>query len=336
MMSNTLEIIEKLQREQHPTDTTRALRASKLRGQYETLATHLFQQFEPTKKISHRISRDFMIRLESWLSCFESDEDRWVAFRSIEYLFFIGHQEFEELYRCAFEHIIKPRLMDVAEIDIFGEDAADRLEDELKATWPCPVTDSLRINGFLHITGLEGQSIRPDWLSLRELASAEKIEAYKSKKGIKYLILLEDFVGSGGQLSRALKFAAQSFNGPILVIPLIICAPGDREVKATIEKLDNDNIHYHPVSVLSDSCLISEEKTDGEPSLFSKLRGVLKSGYKKMDFPLEGDEFGWKKIGSLVVMYSNCPNNTPPIYHQASSTWTPLFPRSERELKVPK
>ncbi len=335
-MANTLEIIERLQREHHPTDTNRALRASRLRGQYETLATHLFHQFEPTKKVSQRISRDFMIRLESWLACFENDEDRWVAFRSIEYLFFVGQQEFEELYRCAYEHIIKPWLTDAAEIDIFSDDAIARLDEALKATWPCPVTDSLRINGFLHVTGLEGQSIRPDWLSLRELASAEKINAYKLKKEIKYLVLIEDFVGSGGQLSRALKFAAETFDGPILVIPLIICAPGDREVRKLIGKLGNNNINYCPVSVLSDSCLISKDPTDGEPALFSQLRNVLKVGYEKMDFPLEGDEFGWQEIGSLVVMYSNCPNNTPPIYHQVSNTWMPIFPRSERELKVPK
>ncbi|KPW96704.1 hypothetical protein ALO75_03234 [Pseudomonas syringae pv. coryli] len=336
MMANTLEIIEKLQRDQHPTDNNRALRASRLRGQYETLATHLFHQFEPTKKISQRISRDFMIRLESWLACFESDEDRWIAFRSIEYLFFVGQQEFEELYRCAYEHIIKPWLTDIAGIDIFSDDAVEQLVGELKATWPCPVTDSLRINSFLHITGLEGQSIRPDWLSLKELATAEKIDAYRIKKGIKYLVLIEDFVGSGGQLCRALKFASENFKGPILIIPLIICAPGDREVRAAVEKLKNENLHYYPVSVLSDSCLISKDPTDGEPSLFSKLRNVLKTGYEKMDCLLDGNEFGWKEIGSLVVMYSNCPNNTPPIYHQASSTWTPIFPRSERELKVTK
>jgi hypothetical protein len=334
-MASTLEIIEKLQREQHPTDDNRALRANKLRGQYETLATHLFHQFEPTKKVSHRISRDFMIRLEAWLTGFKDEEDRWIAFRSIEYMFFVGQQEFEELYRCAFEHKIKPWLIDIAEIDIFSTDAAERLDEELKATWPCPVTDSLRINGFLHITGLDGQSIRPDWLSLKELATAEKINAYKVKKGIKYLILLEDFVGSGGQLCRALKFASESFDGPILVIPLIICAPGDRAIRKKIDELGNKNIHYQPVSVLSDSCLITEHPSTGEPSLFPKLRAALKAGYETMNIALEGEEFGWKKVGSLVVMYSNCPNNTPPIYHQISKTWNPLFPRSEREFKAP-
>lgn len=226
--------------------------------------------------------------------------------------FFVGQQEFEELYRCALEHEIKPWLIDIAKIDIFNDDASERLDEELKSTWPCPVTDSLRINGFLHITGLAGQSIRPDWLSLKELASAEKIETYRTKNSIRYLILIEDFSGSGGQLCRALKFASENFNGPILVIPLIICAPGDRAVTAKIKELKNKNLYYRPVSILNDSCLVSVKQSEGEPSLFPKLREALKSGYTKMNFPLEGKEFGWKEVGSLVVMYSNCPNNTPP------------------------
>lgn len=333
-MTTALDIIEKLQRKHHPEHEGRAARASKLRGLYETLAAHLFHQFEPTKKVSNRVSRDFMARLNTWLNCFESEEDQWNAFRSIEYLFFAGHQEFEELYRCASEHIIKPWLIDLANIDIFSENASELLNAELKATWPCPVTDSLRINGFLHITGLEGQSLRPDWLSLRELGCPDRIEAYRNKKGIKYLVLLEDFVGSGGQLCRALKFASENFNGPIIVIPLIICAPGDKAVKDKIAELKNNNITYKPVSILSDSCLVGPASTPGEPKLFSKLRATLKSGYETIEHPLDGEEFGWNKVGSLVVLYSNCPNNTPPIYHQTSATWKPLFPRSERELKV--
>ncbi|WP_350601800.1 hypothetical protein, partial [Pseudomonas sp. 65/3-MNA-CIBAN-0223] len=78
--------------------------------------------------------------LNTWLNCFESEEDQWNAFRSIEYLFFAGHQEFEELYRCASEHIIKPWLIDLANIDIFSKNASELLNAELKATWPCPVT----------------------------------------------------------------------------------------------------------------------------------------------------------------------------------------------------
>ncbi|OLY71429.1 hypothetical protein AU074_16670 [Pseudomonas sp. ATCC PTA-122608] len=320
--------------ELHITDEKRSIRASKLRSLYETLAVQLFQQFEPTKKTSQRVSRDFMVRLNNWLEHFEDQEDQWIAFRSIEYLFFAGQQEFEELYRCAFDNIIKPWLIDIAKIDIFSNDAGEKLDVELEAIWPCPVTDSLRINGFLHLTGLSGKSLRPDWLSMRQFSCPAKVKLYQIKEGIKYLVLIEDFVGSGGQITRALKFAAAEFDGPILLIPLLVCAPGDRKIKAVIHELGRNDIYYKPVTVLSDECLVTETPNLGEPKLFSQLRTIMKTGYDSMNFKLSGEEYGWNKTGSLVVMYSNCPNNTPPIFHHRSSTWAPLFPRSERELKV--
>ncbi|WP_338476248.1 phosphoribosyltransferase-like protein [Pseudomonas khavaziana] len=333
-MSNKLRTIERMELEVNSIDEKRSIRASKLRSFYETLAAQLFQQFEPTKKVSQRVSRDFMVRLNDWLEHYEDHEDQWIAFRSIEYLFFAGQQEFEELYRCAFDNIIKPWLVDMASIDIFSPDASERLDIELEAVWPCPVTDSLRINGFLHLTGLSGKSLRPDWLSMRQFSCPAKIKLYQVKEGIKYLVLIEDFVGSGGQVSRALRFAAAEFEGPILLIPLLVCAPGDRKIKGVISDLKRKNIHYKPVTVLADECLVSEVPNISEPKLFSDLRNIMKTGYKTMNFNLDGEEFGWKKIGSLVVMYSNCPNNTPPIFHHRTTTWNPLFPRSERELKV--
>lgn len=333
-MSNRLRAIERMELEISSTDEKRSIRAGKLRSFYETLATQLFQQFEPTKKVSKRVSRDFMVRLNDWLEHFENHEDQWIAFRSIEYLFFAGQQEFEELYRCAFDNIIKPWLIDIADIDMFSADASEKLDFELSAIWPCPVTDSLRINGFLHLTGLSGKSLRPDWLSMRQFSCPAKIKLYQIKEGIKYLVLIEDFVGSGGQISRALKFAAAEFDGPILLIPLLVCAPGNRKIKDVINKFERKNIYYRPVTILSDECLVSETPNLGEPKLFSDLRLIMKTGYQSMDFALDGEEFGWNKTGSLVVMYSNCPNNTPPIFHHRTTTWNPLFPRSERELKV--
>lgn len=333
-MSNRLRTIEKLERELHITEDNRSIKASKLRSLYETLAMQLFQQFEPTKKISNRVSRDFMVRLNDWLELFADNEDQWTAFKSVEYIFFAGHQEFEELYRCALENTIKPWLVDIANIDIFAADSNTQLSAELHATWPCPVTDSLRINGFLHVTGLKGQSLRPDWISMKAFASPDKIKEYQIKEGIKYLVLIEDFVGSGGQIAKAVNYAATVFDGPIIIIPLIICAPGDRKLKEVLAKLKRSDIHYSPVTVLGDECLISDKPNVGEPKFFTQLRNALKYGYERMQSKLDGEEYGWKKTGSLVVMYSNCPNNTPPIFHHQTSTWKPLFPRSDREIKV--
>lgn len=306
--------------------------AIRLRALYESLARHLFSQYEPTKKLSSRVSRDFLIRLDNWLECFSSEDERWTAFRSIEYVFFAGQQEFEELYRCAMEHKVVPWLLEVAGIDIFSADAEKNIAHELEGCWPCPVTDSLRINSFLHVTGLPGQGLRPDWLSLRSLGSKERIASYVKMKKIEYLVLLEDFVGSGGQVCRALEFAAEAFDGPIILIPLIVCAPGDRAITDAVAKIGRKDISYRPVLVLDDACLVGEDYIAGEPKLFAGLREAIKSGYKSIGCDLDGGAFGWEGVGSLAVLYSNCPNNSPPIFHHQCSSWKPIFPRSIREF----
>lgn len=331
-MDEGLSHIEHFERNFHSTDENRHIKAYKLRSFYETLATQLFHEFEPTKKVSPRVSRDFMLRLDQWLDGFKTDEDRWIAFRSIEYLFFAGTSEFEELYRCALEHKIEPWIIDQAGIDIFSPNSYDQLHQELAHTWPCPVTDSLRINGFLHITGFKGQSLRPDWQSLKALGSEEKIAAYIEKKELRYLVLLEDFSGSGGQICRTLKFVCENFKGPILLTPLIICATGDKAIRHKLKELP-ENISYAPVTVIADDCLVSESPSEAEPPLFRQLRHVMKSGFEIMGANLEGNEYGWEKTGSLVTLYSNCPNNTPPIYYHQTPTWNPLFPRSDRETR---
>jgi len=315
---------------EHPSDPKRRINAIRLRGFYELLTEHLFCQYEPTRIVSPRVTRDFLYRLERWLEGLADDGDRWAAFRSIEYLFFAGQDEFTELYRCAHDHVLTKWLLEEENLDIFSPTIDRELQRAFDACWPCPVTDSLRINGFLHLTGLKGQDLRPDWMSLRELGSKENIRAYAKKEKIKYLVLLEDFVGAGGQLSRALRFAADTFEGPILVVPLIICAPGDRKVQDEIRAIGRNDITYEPMLLLEDDCLVGKTSNPGEPKLFEPLRKALKESYQLMHKNLNGDEFGWKYVGSLAVLYSNCPNNTPPMFHQQSPEWNPIFPRATR------
>jgi hypothetical protein len=326
-------IVERWQREINQNDAKRHLKAIRLRGLYEALAEQLFCQYEPTRKVSPRVSRDFLLRLDQWLENFDSDEDKWTAFRSIEYLFFAGQVEFDELYRCAHEHVLVRWLVELAELDIFSTDIEKKIERELNACWPCPITDSLRINSFLHITGIPGKSLRPDWTSLRTFACRDKIEAYKKRNEIKYLVLLEDFVGSGGQICRALKFAAEVYSGPILVVPLIVCEPGHNAIIKTLNNIERKDISYKPVLIIDKVCLIGRDVNKGEPKLFENLRNVMKEGYLKINDPLDGYEFGYGEVGSLVAMYSNCPNNTPPIFHHSNQNWTPIFPRSIRIYK---
>ncbi len=318
-------IIESWEREERP-------HATRLRALYEFLSKHLFDQYEPSKRISTSASYQFLAKLEAWLGCFSNDQDRWNAFRSLEYFFFVGKDEFEELYRCSCDHVLLPWLADLAKIDIFSDRADELLWRELARTWVCPVTDSLRINSYLHVTGIPGLSYRPDWRSLSELADPRKIANLVSRSGIKRLVLVEDFVGSGRQFGKALSFAARNFSGDILAMPLVICAPGDHKLRQIVKEFPRKNIQYFPQVVLPEYCLVQRTPHPDEPKLFEDLRRSLFNGYISLGSPnIDGKELGFGEVGSLLCMFSNCPNNTPPIYHYPFRNWKAIFPRAGRK-----
>lgn len=304
--------------------------AHDLKKLYQLQGAFLFRQYEPVNASPADAGIPFLARLEKWLGGFNDPEDRWAAFLSLRYFFFVGQQETDELYRCAVQHELLPWLSDLAGLDIFDAQFSSQLDAEIKKCWACPVTDSLRINSLLHRTGLAGQDLRPDWLSLRTLGNCVRIEKYVSKQDLKYLVLFEDFVGSGRQCCRVAKFALRAFKGPILLIPLVVCHPGN-EVLKNLAATTNGRLSYRPIVTLSEDCLVRKVKHPDEPNTFANLRIAMKNGYDISKLQLKGEEYGYDGVGSLFASYSNCPNNSPPIFHAKSDTWQhPLFPRKAR------
>lgn len=304
----------------------------RLKHTYELQAEFLFDKFEPTRASHFDAAMPFIGRLDRWLENFDTDEDRWAAFRSLRYFLFVGPNEVEELYRCAVENVLYPWLADVNNLDIFLplNDHTQQLREALKECWPCPVTDSLRINGLLHRTGLKGRDLRPDWHSLRKLASRESIDAYVQANEISTLALFEDFVGSGSQCAGAIEFALSVFSGLILFCPLVICYQGD-EAMRRLQSKHASRLTYRPVVRITKDCLVGQLPSPNEPKTFAALRVAIENGYSKIGINIIGGAYGFKQIGCLYGSYSNCPNNAPPIYHATSSRWAhALFPRETR------
>ncbi len=299
----------------------------RLKQIYELQYEFLFNQYEPVNADPVEAALPFISRLDRWLEGFITPEDKWAAFHSLRYFFFVGQKETTELYRCAVQHKLLPWLVDKERLDIFDPKFEQKLNLVMKQTWPCPVTDSLRINSLLHQTGLPGQKIRPDWLSQSVLGD-QNLKNFVKKKSIKYLVLFEDFVGSGKQCETATDYALQAFEGQILVVPLIICHHGDMVLRKLVDK-SKGRLTYNPVIVLGADCLIGPDPTLGEPASFDELRTAINNVQKSAKFS-DGPN-GRDGIGSLMSSYSNCPNNTPPIYHATRKNWPhPLFPREGR------
>ena len=296
-----------------------------LRQRYEFLTRQLFHEYQPTMNLNDASTREFMLRLDLWLDRFRNEEEQIVAFQSIEYFFFAGTKEFNELYRCAAVEIERWLISRQAALNPFHSDTDKKVQAILKRSWICPVTDSLRINDFLHITNITALDFRADWYNLSKVGDCEQIR--NKSKNVKYLILLEDFSGSGTQLLKVLQFALKTTELEILLLPMIACAPSKEKISSFIKKNGKGRVDFVPIVLLDENCLVGPEKHKDEPKLFERLREVMQASVTN---PKYGKPYGFGKVGSLATTYSNCPNNTPPIYHNRLKNHPALFPRLHR------
>lgn len=304
-----------------------------------TLEKRLYCAYEP----SLPPNPCFWRRLESWLGNLQDSEDdaKKALLKLAADIFFVGPAEFLELYRVAYEGPIARWLIDEEGINLLDHDAQQKLRHAVAETWFCPITDSMRINSFYNSNNVPTKAdYRPDWRSLDRFGDAEKIIAYCKKKGFKRLVLLEDFVGGGSQMQKAVEYAATINNGPnVLVVPLIVCPAGlDSGMK--IKAMHPGKVSFEPIICLPPEVFVSQTASQSESEFFRTLRELAIASYGKMTgghapakytppyHPL-GFSFD-APTGGLVVMYTNTPNNTLPLIHWSSSTWSPLFPRNNR------
>jgi hypothetical protein len=311
-----------------------------------SLEKWLFKSYEPDKFGDG----DFQQRLVKWLDNVATDAEKTTLFRLLPHLFYVGPVEFEELYRCAYQGPIARWLIYAENIDVCAPDARDKLENAVKKTWFCPVSDSFRINAFFHINNLTaGFSLRPDWRSMQKLGDLYKLKEYCKTKGITRLVLLEDFVGGGSQAVEAVRFAATHIpNLQVLFVPLIICPDGASLLRSTANELCTtraDSLKYEAVMELPPKGFFTDNQSPFEqnPSFTRDLRSLVNSTYPKVSGGLSPSPqskpyhpFGFPyhaPTGGLVVMYSNTPDNTLPIVHWRpnGNTWNPIFPRHSRD-----
>ena len=287
------------------------------------LCQKVFDEYEPSQ------FKPFEARLIEWLNNLDSEEKQKAFIAVLLDLFFIGKKEFESLYRLLANSIISSWIIDVEAINIMDSDVSNIVSQKINSAWICPITDSLRINSFLKVNNLVSKDIRPDWRSLKRLGDVEKIRKFARSDKIKNLILVEDFVGSGTQVKNVIKYASQTLpKKNILLAPLVVCPDGDRILKREVKKLSN--VDYRPALVLPNSTKFPQKKDASEP-LHIFLHGVFEEIEDRFEYRRGETITGYKSTGAQVVMYSNCPNNTLPIYHQDTENWTSLFPRVGRQ-----
>lgn len=297
----------------------------------EHLAQELYCEYEPTKGPYP----DFWQRFERWLENGDTETEQQTLFRLIPFLFFIGPKELDNLYRVAFNANITRWIIDELKLTLDDPNLMDNVAAGVGKTWFCPLTDSMRINAFCHLNHLSGRNHRPDWLSLAILGDPAKVDTFLRSQGIERIVLVEDFVGGGSQIEPAIKFAGSlSSHLPTLVVPLVICPGGIDAAREWEAKFTNINVR--PVLELHKLDFLAAAPQSGEPPAFSEFRNLALASFAKLlggasvqDAKVYGP-FGFDNTGGLVVLATNCPDNTLPLVHHKSTTWNALFPRASR------
>lgn len=307
-----------------------------------------FQPFIPTL-YSSRHPASFMDRLHVWINNPGLDEeDKRDLFRFAHQIAFFSFDDFVSLFRSAFAGPVTRWCMDKAGIQITSPDWIRTMEAERhQFTWYCPITDSLLISVFHHVNGIEGKDRKPSFRDLAEFGDGDLVRKHIAEKGYKRIVLLEDFVGTGTQSLKAVKWALRNVDVPILFCPILVASEAlsrytglsDRIARKQLDAQQCSDFSWEPVFTLSSDCFIHDVGRESD-ELSKRIHGLAGKIHEKL--ATNGQEFArgalgfWNENspqkGANVVMFSNSPNNSLPlIWHDAEGHWKSLFPRVARQ-----
>ncbi|NMM28830.1 MAG: hypothetical protein HHJ12_16450 [Glaciimonas sp.] len=302
-----------------------------LKIKIDFLSQVLYKEYRPTMA---GVNGEFQFRLAKWIGSATSDDHKKLMFLLLEHLFFVGKNEFDSLYLTAYSRHIATWLLVEGQIDFTAPDAKDQVRAARDSTLFSAVTDSFNIGDFLRINSIQGAEFRFVWEQAIKV-NWDPVEFERvAMAGKNRIVLLEDFVGSGSQMERAVRTACTLPGAPeVLLCPLIICPAGAILAKNLVQEYTN--LTFKPVLELNSTDFVQRISEPGEPAIFSEFRILVEALHTKIagsqDWTQDYGPYGYGGTGGLIVKYDNTPDNTLPILHHASNTpWHPLFLRNSR------
>lgn len=308
-----------------------SLEIQELKRDIEFLEHVLYNDYTPTSQGRHL---DFGGRLSAWIGNLNDEADQQTLLTIFRYLLFISRDNFEASHRTVFSKNVVKWMMDINNLNVFDVNTAQTLTDCLNSTRYSQITGSFRLQEFIRINGLDGQP-RYTWLEHFDGWNRNNFCRDYLNIGtanpIQYLVLFEDFVGSGSQMSDILELAIRIPNVNILLCPLFIC-PGGKTVAEHYAAL-NPRLTYSPLLELSPNYLVGPAANINEPEGFAAIRELITRIHPRVaGGQQEYGPFGFGETGALVVKHDNCPDNTIPVIHKPNlEEWSPVFYRVPRE-----
>jgi hypothetical protein len=306
-----------------------------IHAEIEYLIAHRFDQYVPTIGPEP----DFRTRFIKWLDNGGlSEDDQKLLFRLVPYIFFLGREEFIALQRAAFLGPVYRWLVDEIGLTFTDVNRDTKLDAAIRETWFCPITDSAHISDFYHANNLGGVEFRPEWRAAAALSGGDStmLHQHMAQEGFRRVVLIEDLVGSGSQMTDITNLLADlPVTVKVLIVPLVVCPLGATVGRKMASQLPN--VAFDPVLELPQHSFVAEVHDPNEPDFFNSIRDLIQRTYSVVsdgqaahDMIKPYGPFGWRRTGALIVSYNNTPDNTIPVIQHRSPTWNPLFPRSSR------
>ena len=296
---------------------------AEIRSLTDFLEEVLYAEYEP---VEVGAQGEFGVRLAEWIGSAPRDADQRALYLLLGRLVFLGRGQMMAGYRTAYSRNIASWLMDVEGLSFFGGATEARLNKAVEETAFTEVTDSFGLGNFLRWNNISGRGLRFTWeqhLSTWD-PDAFMREVMHSGSGAarRHLVLLEDFVGSGSQMVRAVNLACSLTDvDQVLLCPIIICPDGGDCAHGLVRNYPK--LSYSPVMELPQDAFIAETAVPGEHKHHDLIRKALLALHALVsgnpgNWSQAISAFGYMDTGAVFCKFDNCPDNTVPVLHHRS------------------
>lgn len=298
-----------------------------LRDLLTLLSRELYSDFSSTGALP-----SFDNRLTDWLNSAKTETQRKTMYQFVPWLVFAAQREMDALSLAAYRGPILRWLIDTADIKLDSANLDAEIASVLRKTYFASLA-GYNVEGFCRYNRVPRRDTTGNlraWVA----EGAADANSYASKRkmladeGFEYLIVVEDFIGSGTQLNQAESAIKEIDNVKLLICPFC-CAPLGERAGHQLAARYPGRVTFEPMFSLPTTALLRDSQLDPhEPKPLERMRKVVKAIAPLM--PEIPEPFGLFGTGSLFLMNTNCPDNVPPLVWHANPLWKPLFPRQHR------
>lgn len=335
-------------------------------------------KFEPFQPLPYPREPDFIDRLKKWIKQFDDENQKYMLYLSSK-IIFVTHQQMNYLMEHVFSKIIKIMLENIIfekKLPPFSyKKAREFLASEFEKTLFVGLTDSSRINDFSHVNsdyidrkinmGIQAETLL--YPSRRCVESKKDLLQYSlTDKEVKlnnnwereilsndplllnkeWLVILEDFSGSGSDIETSLDYLENSYLPfkKIIFAPYIMTYKSKQTLDSWIslvkskEYPSGKKYFYTYGTLISDEAqcfgfnksYLKSEWHDNSIDICEKINNICRSTCETKFHSYKDSCEGFGGLKIAFVTYYNCPDNSLPIIWYFKDNWSPLFIRASR------